>query len=119
MNLKALVSVLAMLAGLGVCASPAAAAVRPGVFDGRGEVQAATRLEPLVYLGPDQRREMRQQMREQWRQQPPRSDEWRQEYRERQRDRWQQMPSDDRYRLREEMREQRGGRGRDFGGGRR
>ena len=120
MKTSHIASCLAIAAGLWVFGGTAEAVVRVGWTAGQAVERADYRpdlRERLVYLGPEQRREMRQQMREQWQQMPPeRREERRQEFRDQYRERWQQMPSDDRFRMREEMREHRGGRGRDFGG---
>ena len=119
MNPKYVVRLLALAAGLWIIGGTAEAGVRTAWSGRTAGEQVADRSagrQQLAYLGPEQRREMRQQMREQWQQSPPRREERRPDLREQNRERLQQMPSDDRHRLREELREQRGGRGRDFGG---
>lgn len=89
---KRIVRALALAAGVCALAGVAPADARPQV-------------------PTEQRQQMRQQMREHWQQMPPEQREWR---RDEGRERWQQqMPSDERQRLREQMREQRG-----YGGGR-
>lgn len=81
------------------------AALAAGLWAIAGVTPAEAR-QPVPF---EQRQQMRQEMREHWQQMPPdRRDMRREEYRER----WQQqMPSGERQRLREEMREQRGGYG--------
>jgi len=74
-------------------------------------------------LAPDERRQMRQEMRQHWQQLPPEDRQrLRQEHQER-RENFQQMPAEDRSRLRDELRGRRdGGEGPNFehrGGGRR
>lgn len=108
MKLTNLVRALALVAGVAACLPAAVAGAR---WEWAGVRLDARRTErpQLAYLDPEQRREMRQQMREQWRQTPPRQDDWRQENRERPRERLQQLPPDDRFRMREDLRGQRGG----------
>lgn len=119
MKITNLARVLALAAGFAACLPAATAGARWDWAGDRVAVQRGDR-EQLVYLDPEQRREMRQQMREQWRQTPPRQDDWRQDFRERRQERQQQLPPDDRFRMREDLRGQRGERHwHNVGGGRR
>lgn len=115
MKIACLMRILALSAGVAAC-WPATAGARWDWGGDRPGLRSAERQE-LAYLDPEQRRQMRQQMREQWRESPPRQGEWRQDLRDPPRERSQPLPPDDRFRIREDLREQHGGgRWRGFGG---